>query len=164
MRAGTGLRQMGAAALCGWMAGGCAGSGAGLDMNGQPLSSAPNSAPGALTPDFASIQQNVFTPICTRCHAGANAPEGLQLDAAHSYAMLVNVSSAEVGSLLRVDPGNPDASYLILKLQGSNGIVGQQMPLNGPYLSQATIEVIRQWITDGAAPAASDTSPGEDEP
>ena len=29
------------------------------------------------------------------------------------------------------------------------------MPLGGPYLEQATIDVIRQWITDGAARTAS---------
>ncbi len=31
---------------------------------------------GGLTADFQSIQDNVFTPICTKCHQGAGAPEG----------------------------------------------------------------------------------------
>jgi hypothetical protein len=124
---------------------GCAGNGEGLDENGRPI----DSGPLPLAPTFASIQQNVFTPICTRCHAGAQAPAGLRLDEASSYAMLVSAPSVEVPSLLRVQPGNPDASYLIQKLQGS-AAVGGRMPLGGPPLPQETIDVIRQWITDGA--------------
>jgi hypothetical protein len=134
----------------------CVGSGSGLDANGNPIA-ADSSSPAVLTADFQSIQDNVFTPICTRCHSGANAPEGLQLDEAHSYALLVGVPSAEVPSVLRVKPGDPADSYLIQKLEGSSGIVGAQMPFGGPYLPQATIDVIQQWITNGAPPATSQT-------
>jgi methionine-rich copper-binding protein CopC len=138
--------------------GGCAGNGVGLDANGNPIGSG-SSAPAALSADFQSIQDNVFTPICTRCHIGANAPEGLQLDAAHSYALLVGVPSAEVPSVLRVKAGDPTDSYLIQKLQNSNGIVGAQMPFGGPYLPQATIDFIRQWIMNGAPQATAAGAP-----
>lgn len=134
--------------------GGCAGNGMGLDANGNPSGSG-SSAPAPLSADFQSIQDNVFTPICTRCHSGANAPEGLQLDEGHSFALLVGVPSAEVPSVLRVKPGDPTDSYLIEKLQGSSGIVGQQMPFGGPYLPQATIDVIKQWISAGALAATA---------
>ena len=127
----------------------CAGNGAGLDANGQPLGSG-SAAPPPLTADFQSIQDNVFTPVCVRCHSGAGAPEGLQLDAAHSYALLIGVPSVEDPSLPRIKPSVPDSSYLVLKLQGSPGILGAQMPFGGPPLPQATIDVIRQWITNGA--------------
>lgn len=147
MRLGRAIRW--AAVLAAAAAAGCAGNGQGLDQNGQPLGS--SGSPGEpLTADFTSIQDNVFTPICTRCHIGASAPQGLQLDAAHSYALLVGVPSVEKSSILRVNPGNPDSSYLVLKLEGASGIAGGQMPLGGPYLPQSTIDVIRQWITDGA--------------
>ena len=134
---------------------GCtAGSGVGLDQNGQPIGS--TGGPPPLTADFTSIQANVFTPICTRCHIGAGAPQGLQLDAAHSYSLLVGVPSAEVPSLLRIKAGDPDNSYIIRKLEGGPGIVGVQMPADGPpYLPQATINVIRSWITNGAMQAAA---------
>ncbi len=128
----------------------CAGNGEGLDANGQPLGSA-SGTPPPLAADFQSIQDNVFTPVCVRCHSGAGAPQGLQLDAAHSYALLVGVPSNEEPSLLRVKPGFPDSSYIVLKLEGSSGIVGAQMPFGGPPLPQSTIDVIRQWISDGAA-------------
>jgi hypothetical protein len=140
--------------------GACAGNGQGLDANGNPMGS--NDVPeSALTADFQSIQDHVFTPICVRCHSGAAAPQGLQLDAAHSYALLVGVPSAEQPALDRVKAGDPDHSYLILKLDGAAGIVGAQMPFGGPYLPQSTIDVIRQWISDGAQPAgaASAASP-----
>lgn len=129
---------------------GCeAGSGEGLDENGRPL--AGGGGP-ALVATFDSIQQNVLTPECTVCHAGANAPLGLRLDAANSFGLLVGVASVEVPSLLRVDPGRPDASYLIQKLEGT-AAVGERMPLGGPPLPQPTIDVIRQWIAEGAMPA-----------
>src|SRR5215469_13263017 len=137
-----------AAVVAAVVAASCTGNGEGLDQNGQPIGSGGSS--GTLTPDFTSIQDNVFTPICTRCHIGPSAPEGLQLDAAHSYALLVGVPSVEQPSLQRVNPGNPDASYIVLKLEGASGISGGRMPLGGPYLPQSTIDVIRQWITDGA--------------
>lgn len=128
---------------------GCAGNGQGLDQNGRPIGSE-SAAAGPLTADLQSIQDNIFTPICTRCHIGASAPEGLRLDTADSYNLLVGVPSAEDPSILRVMPGDPDASYLIRKLEGDPGIVGAQMPFGGPYLPQASIDVIRQWITNGA--------------
>jgi hypothetical protein len=135
---------------------GCAGNGNGLDANGNPVT--PGSGGTApLTADFQSIQDNVFTPICTKCHQGAGAPQGLQLDATHSYAALVGVHSSEQPAVLRVASGDPDSSYLIRKLTNTGGISGVQMPADGPpYLPQATIDVIRQWITNGAAkPAAA---------
>lgn len=144
-----------AAAALAWL-GGCAGNGAGLNANGQPVGSGTGSSggSGAVTADFASIQQNVFTPICSPCHSGATAPEGLMLDAAHSYDLLVGVPSTEDPSLERIKAGDPDSSYLILKIQGSAGIIGSQMPLHESPLPQATITAIRQWVTDGAPPSS----------
>jgi hypothetical protein len=128
---------------------GCGGgSGAGLDANGRPLGEGDNPS-GPMTASFSSIQSHVFTPICTACHAGGAAPQGLRLDAANSFAMLVGVSSAEVPSLKRVAPGDAANSYLIHKLEGHQA-VGARMPFGGPYLDAQTINLIRQWIDNGA--------------
>jgi hypothetical protein len=137
-------------------AAGCAGNGDGLDANGQPLTS--GGAPtGAVTADLQSIEENVFTPICSKCHIGPSAPEGLQLDAAHAYDDLVGVPSVEEPNLERVNPGNPDLSYMVLKIEGAAGIEGAQMPFGETPLPQSTIDAIRQWITNGAPnlPAAA---------
>jgi len=135
----------------------CAGNGEGLDINGQPLVPG-GAAPLPLSADFESIQENIFTPICSVCHAGASAPEGLRLDAADSYNLLVGVPSTELPSLLRVKPGDPADSYIIQKLQG-HAAVGAQMPdgcpTTQPCLSATTIGFIQQWITNGAPPAAA---------
>ena len=142
-------------ALVGLLAG-CAGNGDGLQQNGQPTEPGSSSGgssggdPSGVTADFQSIQDNVFTPICSRCHIGASAPEGLQLDAAHSYNLLVGVPSVEQPTLERVSPGDPDHSYLVLKIEGAPGIDGGQMPLGETPLPQATIDAIRQWVADGA--------------
>lgn len=124
------------------------GSGDGLDSNGRPATGGGGS--GTLTATFSSIQANVFTPRCTGCHAGAGAPMGLRLDEGNSYALLVGVASAEQGSVQRVAAGRPDDSYLIQKLEG-RAAVGVRMPFGGPYLDDATIAIIRQWIAAGAA-------------
>jgi len=83
---------------------GCAGDGAGLDANGRPITD----LPGA-NGDFQEIQDTIFTPVCTTCHVGAGAPQGLRLDAGNSYALLVNVASAEYPGKLRVSPGKQNA-------------------------------------------------------
>lgn len=138
---------LGLAAAC--AAAGCGGgSGEGLDANGRPLSEGGGGG-GALTATFASIQANVFTPRCTGCHDGAAAPQGLRLDAANSYALLVGVASNEVPSLQRIAAGNPDQSYLVQKIEG-RAAVGERMPYGGPYLDDATIAVIRAWVAAGA--------------
>jgi hypothetical protein len=111
-------------------------------------------ATGALAPSFDSIQANVFEPLCSHCHSGANAPAGLRLDAANSYALLVGVASVEQPGILRVAPGNPSASYVIQKLEGT-AAVGERMPAGLPPLPQADINVIRQWIADGAQPSSA---------
>jgi hypothetical protein len=133
-----------------------AGSGEGLDPNGQPLSSGSgggNLAPPipGLAPTLDSIQANVFSVTCAvpGCHGGAGAQQGLRLDPGFSAGNLINVASSQDPTLVRVIPGNPDGSFVIHKLEG-NQTVGFQMPAGGPYLPQSTIDVIRQWIQDGA--------------
>ncbi|MDH4124488.1 MAG: CHRD domain-containing protein [Gammaproteobacteria bacterium] len=102
---------------------------------------------------LAQIQASVFTPVCSGCHSGPTGnvlPSGMNLSNANaSFNALVNVASLQV-ALDRVEPGNPDNSYLIRKLEGGPNIVLNRMPQGGPFLDQATIDMVRQWISDGA--------------
>jgi len=123
-----------------------AGSGDDLNISGRPLS---ETADVPLAATLESIQSNVFDPSCIVCHAGANAPQGLRLDAPNSFINLVGIRSRENGSVLRVAPGEPNNSYLVRKLEGTAS-VGERMPLGGPPIPQPTIDFVRQWITDGA--------------
>jgi mono/diheme cytochrome c family protein len=93
------------------------------------------------TADFESIQANIFTPICSGCHSGAAASANLQLDAAHSFNDLVNVPSTEVPTIVRVKPGDPDNSYLVIHLQK-----------DGDGATEEDISLVIQWVMNGAPP------------
>jgi hypothetical protein len=127
----------------------CGGGGGGYGGGSANTGGGGGGGGAMLEATFDSIQANVFTPICTACHIGAAAPQGLRLDAVNSYGLLVGVASSEQPGVLRVDPGDPDASYLIQKLEGT-AAVGNRMPLNQAPLTQTQIDAIRQWIIDGA--------------
>jgi hypothetical protein len=111
-----------------------------------------------LEPTFRSIQEEIFSsgdssgrPACTNCHNAIGSRfNGLDLSPAVSYNNLVNVASRQRPSATRVVPGDPDSSYLIHKLEGGPNIAGVRMPLNGPYLQEGQVLVIRRWIEIGA--------------
>jgi hypothetical protein len=111
------------------------------------------SPPVAAGPTLDEIQASVFSPTCATasCHTGPSGnilPAGMDLsDANASFNALVGVSSLQQPAILRVAPGDPDNSYLIMKLEGN---AGTRMPFGGPALDAAVIADIRQWITDGA--------------
>jgi hypothetical protein len=73
----------------------------------------------------------------------------LNLTAGNSFANLVNVGSLQSPGTARVVPGDPAASYLIRKLEGTN-IAGSRMPLGGPFLDADTLARIKSWIASGA--------------
>ncbi len=112
-----------------------------------------SNGPAAAT--LSQIQSAVFTQRCAVCHDGSQPPSGalpgaMNLSAGNSFASIVNVPSLEQPGLMRVKPGDPDASYLIRKLEGTAGISGSRMPFGGPFLDQATIDQVRSWIAAGA--------------
>ncbi len=108
-----------------------------------------------IQPSLASIQNNIFTPTCSvaGCHSGPpgpNLPAGMDLSSANaSFSSLVNIASFQEPTILRVATGDADNSYLIHKLEGTSA-QGSRMPQGGPFLDQATIDVIRLWIDIGA--------------
>ncbi len=152
--------------LAGALTGCGGGSGDGLDEQGMPMTDEPGDTmdeePGDTDTDtppddtvedatLAQLQETIFTPICSECHAGAGAPQGLRLDSEqNSYDFLVDQPSQEVPALLRVDPGDPDASYIVRKVEAGPDIQGGQMPLGGPPLEAAQITMLRDWIANGA--------------
>lgn len=103
-------------------------------------------------PTFTQIQDNIFTTSCalSGCHTGTFPPQGLNLSEGQAYASLVNVAAQEVQGLLRVKPGDPNNSYLVMKITGAAGIAGGRMPLGRTPLSDAQIQMIRDWIENGA--------------
>lgn len=117
--------------------------------HGDPLTGGQDEG---LQPTLDSIQEHIFSTTCalSNCHIGPNAQLGLDLSEGNARQSLVEVPSARVPDLLRVEPGNAADSYLILKLEGDARIVGSRMPLGGTPLSMEEIEVVRAWIDGGA--------------
>jgi hypothetical protein len=128
---------------------GTAGSGeAGSGTAGS--SEAGSGTPPAAT--FADVYA-IFTDAgCADCHGGASPPQGLNLETIDTaYANLVGIAARECTTgRLRVASGDPAASYLINKLTGVDMCSGQRMPRGGPFLDDATIDVVRSWIQAGA--------------
>lgn len=125
----------------------------------EKLSDIAGPSPG-LQPTFSSIAQNIFASTdssgraaCVQCHTtqGRIPPLNLSLLPDVAYAQLVNVPSAQKPGAVRVIPGDADNSYLVQKLEGHPGIVGQRMPRTaGPFLTEGQMLIIRRWIDQGA--------------
>ena len=115
-----------------------------------PTPPPPPPPPRSFGPNFSEIQSGLFTPTCasSNCHGGGNPAAGLNLEAASSYANLVGIPSTQDAAIERVNAGDPNASYLIQKLEGT-AATGNVMPPSGG-IPQADIDVVRQWISAGA--------------
>ncbi len=110
--------------------------------------------------DEVSLSEDVqplFTFSCAvaGCHDRASASGGQVLEEGSLFDAgtgIVGVAS-QGAPLLRVQPFDSQASYLIHKLQGTQGNVGgkgDQMPLVGTPLNDDLIQDIRDWIDEGA--------------
>lgn len=100
---------------------------------------------------------------CSGCHSEASPEASLSLGGKLTSADVVknlrHVKSVHGGQFARVLPGEPDHSWLYLKVSGGStaaACVGaecnsQVMPPTGEVtLSPAELEIIRKWIADGA--------------
>jgi hypothetical protein len=143
-----------------WLAGAIALAAMTLAACDESLSTIAGPTPN-LEPRFSNIQQFIFEASdpsgragCTQCHTdagGRTPPTGMNLRHETAYATLVNVPSTEKPGLMRVQPGDPENSYLVHKLEGRSDIVGQRMPrTSGPFLTEGQIRIIRRWIERGA--------------
>ena len=103
------------------------------------------------TATFTRVQNEIFTPTCGAlgCHDRLGHQESLILTAGNAYANTVGVASVQMASLKRVTPGDHANSYLYRKIIGS-GITGDRMPQGGPFLTDAQIKLVRDWIRRGA--------------
>ncbi len=127
-------------------AAGCGGGGSG-DPGGGVM------PPAGGSPSFAEVQAQIFDVSCavSGCHVGAGAPFGFDLSSGVSYGNTVGVASAEIPTFNRVTPGNANDSYLYMKVVDDPRIMGDPMPFGNP-LDQARIDLLRQWIEEGANP------------
>jgi mono/diheme cytochrome c family protein len=90
---------------------------------------------------------------CLKCHTDHGPqeppPEGYRLD---GYARILSTTDRA-----RVVPGHPDASELIRRVRGQSQ---PRMPYDGPpYLSDAEVALLEQWVAQGARDAAGKPAP-----
>lgn len=110
--------------------------------------------PAPAVPSFAEIQATVFVRECggPGCHGASTAAGGLDLESTDAYAALVqgpcDNADAEAAGLLRVAPGDPQRSFLYVKITDPAGM-GDAMPPWGP-LSADAVRAIGDWIAAGA--------------
>jgi hypothetical protein len=78
----------------------------------------------------------------------------LVLEEGQAFGELVGVApfhaNARAAGLVRVAPGEPDGSFLVIKVEGPPLELGFRMPLVGDPLSAEEIRAIRDWIAAGA--------------
>jgi len=110
--------------------------------------------PEGETVSYARHLEPLVIAHCHGCHETGNAKAKLVVDEGIGYERLVGPSSVQVPHMALVEPGEPDRSYLWLKLQHRSE-EGQGMPrtLTGSKkLRPAELELYRRWIEEGAKP------------
>jgi mono/diheme cytochrome c family protein len=118
-----------------------------------PLALGIVSAAGAAEPvTFSKDIVPILKTRCVMCHLTGQEPGNMKLAPKVAYATLVGVKATET-DLKRIEPGKPDQSYVVRKLEGTHvaaGGTGEQMPMGGDPLPPEQIQKIRAWIEQGA--------------
>jgi hypothetical protein len=109
--------------------------------------------PGAVNdscPRYTSADvQAILDVECAGCHTGGGASGGITWDDVNTN---VDVIDRETG-LAYIEPGSTKLSYMWHKLQGTQadvGGAGAQMPKGTAPMPQADLDLIEEWILDGA--------------
>ncbi len=94
-----------------------------------------------------------FGGRCVFCHY-AGTPSPPDLTDPFGPNGLVNVNARYRADMVRVLPGQPEESLLILKVRAErpDSDIGNQMPYSYNPLTETQIGVVRQWILEGARP------------
>jgi mono/diheme cytochrome c family protein len=134
------------AATVGLLAGGLA-----CQVN-LPVSEPP--PPSGGTVSFAAQIQPILTTACTGCHSpgGSAMLDGIPMDLreGEAYDAVVHRPSAQDAEWTLVVPGDSGSSLLYLKVSSDSPPVGVRMPRFSPTLSPSEIELIGDWIDQGA--------------
>lgn len=125
-----------------------------------PIQAQEKSVPGKQQAELQKQVTTIFKKHCATsgCHRGQNPKKKLNLEVDKFVAAIVDVPSLQVDSLKLVDTKNPEKSYLVMKVKGAKGIVGDRMPEEAPPLKAEEIAAIEQWIISlTAAPPSEGT-------
>ena len=119
--------------------------------------------PTTMQANFTSIKQELLQKSCgtsgASCHSadGSIDSGGLNLATDPYHALVGKMATNLEGSvqgLQRVKPGDPQNSFLIIKLQMTSSAdpqYGSGMPFTAPgTVCPTAVDAIRQWIANGA--------------
>jgi mono/diheme cytochrome c family protein len=93
--------------------------------------------------DFQRQIRPIFEAACNKCHQGRNAKGGLRFDTADGAFR--GGDSGEPA----IRKGEPDKSLLMARIVSKDR--DDVMPPEGDRLSTRQIELLRQWIREGAS-------------
>jgi hypothetical protein len=128
-----------------------------------------------LAPTLPAIEQGIFATSCMfgACHGGNAPAAGLDLTPGRSCQALREAPSCLFSDQTLVVPGDPDASFLLGKVEGNlpgwepDGPcrirTNEPMPYNARPLAPERVAQIREWIASGAS-CDGDSSEGPDGP
>ncbi len=128
---------------------------------GDARSSSAHATPNAGDVSFRRDIAPILTTSCATksCHGGGSRPPVLAArdGAAKMRAALVGARSEDRPDRAYVEPGAPEASYLLQKIEGrlvdaecTDHDCGSPMPLDNPPLSADARATVRRWIAQGA--------------
>lgn len=117
-----------------------------LPVNNNPVINNPNNPNNPNPPSGICFESDVLPLLVSNCamsgcHSGSNPAEGINLS---SYASIMNSGESNL-----IVPGNPNASDLVEVLTEDDSDKIMPRPPASP-LSTDQINLIRQWITEGA--------------
>ena len=95
--------------------------------------------------------QTIWTTYCTGCHGNS----GSMSLASSAWSTIVDTSSSQQSSYNRIEPGEPDNSYLYAKLKGVSGTNispnnNANMPKNNNTVTSTELAKLKTWIEEGA--------------
>ena len=117
---------------------------------GTPVPEVPEDLPVS----YSAHLEPLVIARCLGCHESKDPKAELVLEEGKGYGQLVGRRSVQEPETALVEPGDPEKSYLWLKLRHT-ATEGKGMPrtLTGSkMLRPAELELYRRWIVDGALP------------
>ncbi len=101
--------------------------------------------------DYRSMIQPLLDERCVHCHSSIRPFRDQSFESYSSTTARASVLLARC---------RPDDSLLYQKLVADSPVAGQRMPVDGPpFLSPAQIQLVRQWIEEGARQQCTDPNP-----
>ncbi len=117
---------------------------------GTPVPTVPEDEPVS----YSAHLEPLVIAHCLGCHEAKEPKAKLVLEEGTGYEQLAGRRSVQQPEMALVEPGDPENSYLWLKLQHT-ATDGKGMPrtLTGvKKLRPAELELYRRWIVEGALP------------